>query len=362
MNSMPARSRGRSIFVWCCVLVAISLIACRTTASHRTTSIEFDRLPPPDVGGTGTVEIISGTVQNPPDGARVVVYVQSRGSWFVQPLAIRPFTTVGKDGRWSTLTHLGTHYAAVLVGPEYRPVKVLPALPSVDQSVLAIKTVPGDPSSVKLPHFLRFSTYDWTVRQTGSDRHGTPHHYKISNTSVDAQGYLHLRVTKQDTEWTCAEVALPRSLGYGRYEAVVDGLDRLEPATVFDMFTWDRAGTDQNRREINTQFTRWGDPKAENGEFSVQPYYRPVNTYRYSTSIAPLLLTMFWQSSRVQFTTSKVDASGRPQGQVAEHTFTADIPSPASEAIHLNLCIFDYGKVHQTSDSEVVVKSFRYLP
>lgn len=359
---MPAGMQNRSVLVAACVLVATSLIACRTPAIHHTTSIEFDHVPPPDPGGTGTMEAISGTVRNAPTGARVVVYVLSRGSWFVQPLAVRPFTTVGADGRWRTLTHLGTQYAAVLVGLEHRPAKVLPSLPRIEQSVLAIKNVPGDPSSVRQPHLIQFSTYDWTVRETGSDRHGTPHHYNISNTSVDAQGSLHLRVTKQDSEWSCAEVALPRSLGYGQYEAVVDGVDRLEPATVFDMFTWDRTGTDQNRREMSTLFARWGDPKAENGEFSVQPYYRPANTYRYSISSAPLLLTMLWKSGRVEFNTRRIDASGRPRGSVAEHTFTVDIPSPESESIHLNLCTFDYGKVHQTSDSEVIVKRFSYLP
>lgn len=359
---MPAYFRGRAVPGWSYVLVTVCLAACQTPATRHTTSIEFDHVPPPDVGGTGTVEVISGTVRNAPHGARIVVYVQSRGSWYVQPLGVRPFTTIGKDGRWSTLTHLGTTYAAVLAGLGHQPAKVLTALPSADQTVLAVKTVPGDPTSVKPPHLIRFSSYDWTVRQTGSDRHGAPHHYKISNASVDAQGYLHLRVTKQDTEWTCGEVALPRSLGYGRYEAVVSGTDQLEPATVFDMFTWDRAGTDQNRREINTQFARWGDPKAENGEFSVQPYYRPANAYRYTAVGSPLLLTMLWQSGRVSFNTSRIDASGRPKSNVAEHTFTADIPAPASESIHLNLCVFDYGKVHQASDSEVVVKSFRYLP
>lgn len=359
---MPARSQGCYALVWGCVLVAASLIACRTPAAHQPPSIELDHVPPPDVGGAGTVEIFSGKVRNAPPGARVVVYVQSRGSWFVQPLAVRPFTTVGKDGRWSTLTHLGTHYTAVLVAAEFRPAKVLPSLPAVDQTVLAIKTVPGDPSSVKPPHIVRFSAYDWTVRQTGSDRHGTPHLYNISNTGVDAQGYLHLRVTKQDADWTCAEVSLPRSLGYGRYEATVDGIDRLEAATVFDMFTWDRAGTDQNRREMNALFTRWGNPNAENSEFSVQPTYRPANTYRYSAPSVPLLVTMLWHSGRVQFNTSKSDGSDRPRGSVAQHTFTADIPSPESESIHLNLCTFDYGKAQQTSDSEVIVKSFRYLP
>ena len=196
----------------------------------------------------------------------------------------------------------------------------------------------------------------------GSDRYGTPHEYRMSNVSVDTQGYMHLRVRKENTEWTCAEVALPNSLGYGRYDVVIGGVEKMEPATVFDVFTWDQAGTDQNRREMNTQLARWGDPNGKSGEFSVQPFYRPANSYRYSVPNTPIMLTMNWESGRVKFDTSKVNESGEATVGIAEHTFTADIPSPASESIHLNLCIFDYGKVRQTSDAEVIIKSFHYLP
>jgi hypothetical protein len=142
----------------------------------------------------------------------------------------------------------------------------------------------------------------------------------------------------------------------------VDGIEKLEPATVFDMFTWDQAGTDQNRREMNTQFARWGDPNRKNGEFSVQPFFRPANTYRYSAPPVSLMLKMIWESGRVTFSTSRVYDSGRTGSSIAEHTFTADIPAPESESIYLNLCIFDYGKVQQTSDAEVLVRSFQYLP
>lgn len=348
---------GRSVPIVRLLLCLTGLLACR--GSHQDAAIEFRQVPPPDVGGTGTVEVISGTVRNAPPAARIVVYVQSRGSWFVQPLGTRPFTTIGKDGNWNTLTHLGTDYAAVLVGIGYQPAKVLSALPDTGKSVYALARVPGNPASVRARHSLRFSAYDWTVRQTGSDRHGAPHWYTVSNTSIDKQGNLHLRVAREGTEWTCAEVSLEHSLGYGRYEAVVDG---VEPATVFDMFTWDPAGTDQNRREMNTQFTRWGDPRAANGEFSVQPYYRPANTYRYSVSKAPLLLAMLWQSGRVNFGTASMNGFGGTPSRVAEHTFTADVPSPESETVHLNLCVFEYGKMHQKSNAEVVIKSFRFLP
>jgi len=359
---MLVRSQGRSALTWGLVLVSASVVACRRRHQDSADSIIFNHVPPPDVGGAGAVDTLSGIVKNVPPGGRLVIYVFSRNTWYIQPLTVRPFTAIEKDGAWRTLTHLGSQYAAVLVTAAYRPANVLRALPPIGGSVLSIKTVPGDPSSTKAPGHLRFSSYDWSVRQMGSDRYGTPHEYRMSNVSVDAQGYMHLRVRKENNEWTCAEVALPSSLGYGRYDVVIGGIERLEPATVFDVFTWDQAGTDQNRREMNTQLARWGEPNGKNGEFSVQPFYRPANTYRYSAPNIPIMLTMNWESGRVKFDTLRVNESGAAGVGIAEHTFTADIPAPASESIHMNLCIFDYGKASQTSDAEVVVKSFHYLP
>ena len=355
-------SKSRSALIWGCVIISVWLLGCRTTGRDSVTTIEFQHVPPPDIGGTGSVDRLSGTIRHLQPGARLVIYVYSRGVWYIQPVTVRPFTSIGKDGGWSTLTHLGLQYAAMLVTAGYSPSNTLRALPRLGGSVLFIKVVPGDPSSTRPPRFLRFSTYDWIVREMGSDRHGMPHEYRPSNVSVDSKGYLHLRVTKQDNDWTCAEVALPRSLGYGRYDVVVDGIDRLEPATVFDMFTWDQAGTDQNRREMNTQFTRWGDPNGKNGEYSVQPFYRAPNTYRYSAPNMPLMLTMMWESGRTTFGTFRMYDSGRSGGRIAEHAFSADIPVPESESIHLNLCTFDYGRVRQTSGAEIVVRSFHYLP
>jgi hypothetical protein len=359
---MSERSRHRSVLIGGIVFACASALACRTQYRDSASLVTFNHVPPPDLGGADTVDTLSGTVGNTQTGARLVIYVYAGENWYVQPLTTRPFTDIAKDGTWSTLTHLGSLYAAVLVTARYQPPNVLRALPPVGGSVLAVKTAPGRLSSVKPPGHLRFSSYDWTVRQMGSDRYGTPHKYRMSNASVDAEGHLHLRVARENDGWTCAEVALPVSLGYGRYDFVVSRIEKLEPATVFDVFTWDQAGTDQNRREMNTLLARWGDPNGMNGEFSVQPYYRPANTYRYSAPTAPLLLEMNWENGSVKFDTFRTkDARGVREG-IAEHTFTADIPAPGFEPIHLNLCVFDYGKVRQTSNAEIVIESFHYLP
>ncbi len=342
--------------------MAVILLACRSHLRDSEASIAFTHVPPPDVGGAGAMDTVTGKVKNVKAGSRLVIYVYSAGSWYVQPMTLRPFTEIGTDGTWSSLTHLGGQYAAILVGAGYRPANTLRTLPVPGGSVFSVKVVPGDRGSIKRERVVRFSGYNWTVRQLGSDTYGSPHAYSAANVDVDEQGYLHLRVTRQADDWACAEVTLSRSLGYGRYSALVDGAAKLEPATVFDMFTWDQAGTDRNRREMDTELARWGDPKAKNGEYSVQPFYRPTNTYRYDAPEKPLLLTMLWESGRAKFNTAASDETGHTGASLAQHTFTTDIPAPATESIRLNLCSFDYGKKRQASNAEVVVKSFRYLP
>ena len=63
-----------------------------------------------------------------------------------------------------------------------------------------------------------------------------------------------------------------RNLGYGTYEFLVSGLDALEPAAVFDVFTYDYAGSAQNNREMDIEISRWGNPTGEkNAQYVLQP-------------------------------------------------------------------------------------------
>jgi hypothetical protein len=61
---------------------------------------------------------------------------------------------------------------------------------------------------------------------------------------VDKAGALHLRIKNLTGKWSCAEVTLTRSFGYGTYSFVVRDLSRLPTDVVFEMFTWDYSGTD----------------------------------------------------------------------------------------------------------------------
>jgi two-component sensor histidine kinase len=88
---------------------------------------------------------ISGEVNGPHQGLKLVLYARS-GRWYVQPYADEPFTTINPDSTWSSPTHLGTDYAALLVQPGYVPAGVIDAIPGSGGSVVAIAVTEGTPA------------------------------------------------------------------------------------------------------------------------------------------------------------------------------------------------------------------------
>ena len=68
-------------------------------------------------------------------GQRIVVYAKS-GPWWVQPWPDKPFLPIQPDHTWSTPTHLGFEYAALLVDPGYDPPPTIDVSPTAGGSVV----------------------------------------------------------------------------------------------------------------------------------------------------------------------------------------------------------------------------------
>lgn len=88
---------------------------------------------------------IAGRVRGPQKALRLVLYARS-GEWYVQPYADQPFTEIKPDSTWSSPTHLGSHYAALLVQPDYVPSAVIDNLPGVGGSIAAVSVTEGTPA------------------------------------------------------------------------------------------------------------------------------------------------------------------------------------------------------------------------
>ena len=250
----------------------------------------------------------------------------------------------------------------MLVDPGYRPPPTLDSLPAKGGAIVAINTVKGESAPPEINKIVHFSGYDWKVRTAPSNRGGSITHYDSENIWTDAGGALHLRIAKNSSEWTCAEVSLTRSLGYGMYRFVVKDSSQLEPAAVLSMFTWDDSGQDPSHREFGVEITRWGDPLSKNAQYSVQPYYVPANVDRFMIPAGMLTHSFQWEPGKVSFRTIRgADVSKGPR-VVAEHVFSSGVPAPGGELIHLNLYIFGSAASPLSKQTEVVIEKFEYLP
>jgi hypothetical protein len=358
------RSNARTGFVLERVLLAslaILLSSCGARPADTKPSIEFSIIPQAGEGGPDKRATIAGRVVGARPGQQIVLFARA-GTWWVQPLADAPFTTIQPDSTWTNTTHLGTQYAAVLVDPGYSPPPRTDVLPGEGGAVAAVKSVPGEQWEQSGPRTLQFSGYEWQVRNVASNRGGRRNYYDSANAWTDSSGFLHLRITQNAGRWSCAEVKLTRSLGYGSYHFVVREISHLEPAVVLSMFTWDDSDADQNHREMNIELARWGDAGNKNAQYVVQPFYVPANVLRFSAPPGALTHSFRWESGKAAFRTVRGVATTDGSNAVAEHTFTSGVPSPGGESIHLVLYIFGNDSNPLQKDSEVVIEKFQYLP
>jgi len=307
------------------------------------------------------LDIIQGRVIGARPGQQIVLYAKT-GAWWLQPLSNLPFTKIEPDSNWINSTHLGLEYAALLVEPGHRPQTMMYALPVPGGDVVAVATTVGATSGPAASPALYFSGYEWRVRNAPSSRGNRMNFYDPSNAWTDESGALHLRVAKQSGNWTCAEVTLSRSFGYGTYSFVVRDTSHLEPAIVFAMFTWDYAGGDQNNREMDIEISRWGDPASKNAQYVVQPFYVPANVVRFTMPAGVLTHSFRWEPGKVSCKTVRGSVDGPASDVISEHVFTAGVPSPGAESVRM--AIYVYGKADNPvqNDAEVVIEKFEYLP
>ncbi|MEK6283151.1 MAG: hypothetical protein AABN95_22570 [Acidobacteriota bacterium] len=358
-----SRRKARSGWISALVLlgsVPILLDGCAQPQPVVKPSIEFSVIPQADEGGPDKRAPIAGRVIGARTGQQIVLFAKS-GIWWVQPTIDEPFSAIQPDSTWTNSTHFGTEYAALLVEPGYRAPPTIEVLPSEGGDVVAVKSVPGEKLEKAAAGTLQFSGYEWHVRNVRSTRGGRHNNYDSANAWTDAKGFLHLRIANNAGQWSCAEVRLLRSLGYGSYRFVVRDVSQLEPAAVLSMFTWDEADAGQNHREMNIELAKWGDAASKNAQYVVQPYYVPANVVRFNVPAGVLTHSFRWEPGRVAFKTVRGSVADGP-GSVADHVFTSGVPAPGGETIHLDLYIFGNAKDPLQNDVEVVIEKFEYLP
>jgi hypothetical protein len=105
--------------------------------------IEITQVPPREAGGDQTRADISGRVTGKlsPD-YRVIIYARAYESWYIQP-TVQALLPIKEDGTWTTWTHTGYSYAALVVSAGYVPMMRHDILPSVGGYIKARAMVEG---------------------------------------------------------------------------------------------------------------------------------------------------------------------------------------------------------------------------
>ena len=219
---------------------------------------------------------------------------------------------------------------------------------------------------------LTWKGYDWNVTTGGMAgvAEGDP-----SNVSVDSNGYLHLKITKNGTTWTAAELYSATNLGFGTYQWQVSGpIDRMDHTVVLGLSPYGPAagvGTD-GYNEIDTEFSQWNDeighvnmdwgvyPATKAGKHAEDDFFFSLNGGTETTT------RMVWSSTSVVSTVfSGFVPLGASTNQLNTNTYAPADPTDniPQQAVPVLLNLWCYEAVPSSgNDVEVILQDFQFIP
>ncbi len=334
-------------------------------------SIEFTFVPP-----YGSSQTVRGRVSGvTPQNAYVFlfIFVPDLG-WYTKPSCASPRTSINSDLTWETAYATGgidnqaTVLAAYLMPANFSMSCVLGAasLPAeLTQSALAPPAVATRDNPNQ--RAFQFSNLDWVVKASAAPVYPGPNRFSDStdNVSRDAQGRLHLKMTKRNGEWYSAEIISRLTLGYGEYRFYLESqVDQLDPNVVLGLFTFGMDGNFANR-ELDVEFSRWGNPNSSfNAQYVVQPFTNPANLHPFKmTACAKSVHSFDWRKERIIFRSWCGDTPqpADPSALIQQWNYTSPtLPQTFDERVHLNLWAVNPPLNGQ--DTEIVVSKFEFAP
>lgn len=220
---------------------------------------------------------------------------------------------------------------------------------------------------------LEFSNRVWRVKGPGFYGPG-PNNFSDSEQSVwvDPQGYLHMSIRQISGAWNSTEVTLVDTLGYGDYIFTTRGaIDQIHPRTVLGLFlwqyntNWDPGDSWWNPyNEFDIEYSRWGNPNNQIGQFVAQPWDWQGNIFRYDASFGASEIS----SHAIRWLPDRVECRAWRGGPADESTATRITswtytgphnPRPEQPRVHINLWYFGDPP---NATQEVVLTRFTHVP
>jgi hypothetical protein len=239
-----------------------------------------------------------------------------------------------------------------------------------------------------------FSGYNWKIKSSTTTVGPGPNIFSASTDNVwlDANKMLHLKITKVGNEWRCGEVITTKEFGYGTYIfTTASDLTTINEKAIFGLFTWnDYSFQDQANSEVDVEFARWGNATDSLLlTYSVQPVWfsnpspyvertrRPVMSVKKLKGVCTHAFK--WTPDLITWETYEGDTypgnnllatwsynTTNQSRQKIEGNRTSNpivIPAPAdSTNVRLNLWLLNGQAPANNSETEVIIKSFRFIP
>lgn len=214
-----------------------------------------------------------------------------------------------------------------------------------------------------------FSNLLWHVRD-GFGGPG-PNNWSSNNAFVDANGFLHLKITRVNNKWYCPEIYTDKRLGFGKYYFYTIGvLNNLDQNIIFGLFhyTTPDIGPD-GTNEIDIEFSRWGDPNFPPGGYTVWPAvtgFKPSNlTFNFTQSGTYTTHGYTWHNDNILFQSGHGHYPNYPlpikSWRFAPANFTKLIPQHPMP-MHINLWLLQGKPPVNGQELELVIKKFCYVP
>jgi hypothetical protein len=217
---------------------------------------------------------------------------------------------------------------------------------------------------------LMFSGYKWVTKESNERHTGPGRNYFAGgreNIWVDERDRMHIRMTHRNGHWYCAEARLVESLGYGTYKFRLEpNSAKLDKDLVVGFFTYDHDDTLNNHREIDIEFSRWGNEKDLNSQYVLQPFEVSENVHRYETDLTRKTEhEISWRKSKVAFKSSYIDPKNdsiqalpyaswtyKPHKKIKQHM----------EKFSMNIWLFKADFPGDFNDYEFIVSKFEFTP
>jgi len=182
---------------------------------------------------------------------------------------------------------------------------------------------------------------------------------------VDGKGRLHLKTVKKGDDWYCAEVYTVEPLGYGTYRFVLESpIEQIDRNAVLGLFTWDPDAPEHHYREIDIEFSRWGEELNQNSQYVVQPWETPENLHRFDTLLQGVysIHEFVWGADAITFSSRQGQSPGSGEVIATWAYEGADLPPAGQTQIRINLWLQNGTPPSDGQSLEVVITSFSFVP